>query len=75
MLKPKLLMSLKIWISIYPSITLFLFLFNDALSGYPLPLKTLILTLVLVPWVVFAGVPAVDFIQRKWIHRTGKTGS
>lgn len=52
--------SLKIWIAIYPSITLFLFLFGEALSGFPLYLRTLILTLALVPWVVFVGVPLID---------------
>lgn len=56
----KLMASLKIWIAIYPSITLFLFLFGEALAGLPLYLRTLILTLALVPWVVFVGVPLID---------------
>ena len=52
--------SLKIWVAIYPSITLFLFLFGEALSDLPLYLRTLILTLALVPWVVFIGIPLID---------------
>ncbi len=56
----KLLASLKIWLVIYPSITLFLFLFGEGLSIFPLYQRTLILTIVLVPWVVFVGVPVVD---------------
>lgn len=60
--KMKLIASLKIWVAIYPSITLFLFLFGQALSDLPLFIRTLILTLALVPWVVFAGVPLVDFV-------------
>ena len=67
--KMKLLASLKIWIAIYPSITIFLFLFGEALSGLPLYTRTLVLTLVLVPWIVFIGVPIVDFLLVKLIAK------
>ncbi len=60
--KARLIASLKIWVVIYPSITIFLLLFGEALSVFPLFVRTLILTLSLVPWVVFAGVPFVDKI-------------
>jgi len=60
--KAKLMASLKIWVVIYPSITLFLYLFAEALSGLPLYQRTLLLTLSLVPWIVFVGVPFVDLI-------------
>ena len=62
--KARLIASLKIWIVIYPSITLFLYLFGEALSVVPLYVRTLVLTLSLVPWIVFAGVPFVDFVLR-----------
>ena len=62
--KAKLMASLKIWIAIYPSITLFLYLFGEALSALPLYQRTFLLTISLVPWVVFAGVPFVDLIIR-----------
>ena len=58
--KAKLMASLKIWLAIYPSITLFLFLFGKPLADVPLYVRTLILTLVLVPWIVFVGVPLVE---------------
>jgi len=61
--KMKLIASLKIWVAIYPSITLFLLLFGQAMSGMPLYARTLILTVVLVPWIVFVGVPIVDFFM------------
>jgi antibiotic biosynthesis monooxygenase (ABM) superfamily enzyme len=64
--KAKLLMSLKIWMVIYPSITLFLFLFGQALSPLPLYQRTFILTISLVPWIVFIGVPTLDWVIR-WI--------
>ncbi len=60
----KLLASVKIWLAIYPSITLFLYLFGESLAPLPLYQRTLLLTLSLVPWVVFAGVPFVDAVIR-----------
>ena len=60
--KMKLIASLKIWAVIYPSITLFLYLFGETLSVLPLYQRTLLLTLSLVPWIVFAGLPFVNLI-------------
>jgi antibiotic biosynthesis monooxygenase (ABM) superfamily enzyme len=62
--KAKLLASLKIWVVIYPSITLFLYVFGEPLSLLPLYQRTLLLTLSLVPWIVFVGVPFVDLVIR-----------
>ena len=69
--KAKLMASLKIWVVIYPSITLFLYVFGDALSALPLYQRTLLLTLSLVPWIVFVGVPFVDVVMR--VMSAGKT--
>ena len=59
----KLITSLKIWAVIYPSITLFLYLFGEALSSLPLYQRTLLLTLSLVPWIVFVGLPFLNLIM------------
>jgi antibiotic biosynthesis monooxygenase (ABM) superfamily enzyme len=69
--KAKLIASLKIWIVIYPSITLFLFLFGEALSVLPLYQRTFLLTLSLVPWIMFAGIPFVDVIIRFFSSKNG----
>ena len=68
----KLIASLKIWAVIYPSITLFLYLFGETLSVLPLYQRTLWLTLSLVPWIVFAGVPFVDLLIRLVSPKTEK---
>lgn len=65
--KARLLMSLKIWMVIYPSITLFLFLFGQQLSSLPLYLRTFILTISLVPWMMFIGVPLLDLLIKRTI--------
>jgi antibiotic biosynthesis monooxygenase (ABM) superfamily enzyme len=68
----KLIASLRIWIVIFPSITLFLYLFGEALSALPLYIRTGILTLTLVPWMVFVGLPFVDFVIRQFSTKTEK---
>lgn len=70
--KARLLASLKIWVVIYPSITLFLFLFGKELSVFPLYQRTFILTISLVPWIMFVGVPFVDFLIRRFSGKTVK---
>jgi antibiotic biosynthesis monooxygenase (ABM) superfamily enzyme len=60
--KARLIAALKIWVILYPSITLFFYFFGETLSVFPLYVRTLILTLTVVPWIVFAGVPFVDFM-------------
>ncbi|TKC12746.1 hypothetical protein FA048_03760 [Pedobacter polaris] len=63
----KLIAAFKIWIVIYPSILLFHYLFGQSISALPTYQKSLILTLTLVPWVIFVGVPLVDFIASIFI--------
>lgn len=63
--RAKLIQAIKIWIVIYPSITLFNILFGSYLANLPLFLKTLTLTLVLVPWMVFVGLPFINKVQQK----------
>ncbi len=63
--KMKLIASLKIWLVIYPSITLFYYFFGERLSSLPLYQRTFLLTVSLVPWMMFAGVPFVDAIIKR----------
>jgi len=67
--KTKLLAALRTWVVIYPSITGMLFLFGRQLATLPLYQRTFILTASLVPFVVFIGVPFVDFIGRILLSR------
>jgi antibiotic biosynthesis monooxygenase (ABM) superfamily enzyme len=70
--KMRLIASLKIWAVIYPSITLFLYLFGEALSVLPLYQRTFLLTICLVPWIVFVGVPLVDLLLQKVLPQPEK---
>jgi antibiotic biosynthesis monooxygenase (ABM) superfamily enzyme len=68
--KLKLIASIKIWVVIYPALTLFLYLFKEPLSVMPLYLRTLIMTISLVPLIVFVGVPFVDSILNYFSRAT-----
>ncbi|MEL7003472.1 MAG: hypothetical protein AAFN93_12155 [Bacteroidota bacterium] len=46
-----------VWISIYPAITLILVLFGSLLNQLPVMLRTLVLTLILVPLMVYVLIP------------------
>lgn len=70
--KARLIASLKIWVVIYPSITLFLCFFGQALSAFPLYIRTFFITISLVPWIVFVGVPFLDLIVHKFSSRPQK---
>jgi antibiotic biosynthesis monooxygenase (ABM) superfamily enzyme len=64
-IKMKLIAALKIWVVIYPSILLFNVLFGAALTELPSYQRMLILTLALVPWMVFVAIPGLERLLRK----------
>ncbi len=70
--KLKIIASLKIWVVIYPMLTLFLYVFKEPLSVMPLYLRTLLMTISLVPLIVFVGVPFVDSIDRLFTRANNK---
>ncbi|NML20923.1 hypothetical protein HHL16_08560 [Pseudoflavitalea sp. G-6-1-2] len=46
-----------IWLAIYPLITVLLYLLGEWIENFPLPVKTLILTLIAVPVVYYFILP------------------
>lgn len=68
-MKMKLITSLKIWLVIYPSITLFQYLFGEQLSAIPLYQRTFLLTITLVPWMIFIGIPIIEILVRKFTSK------
>lgn len=67
--KARLFMALKIWTVIYPSITVFYLLFGKHLATIPLYQRTFILTAVLVPWMMFIGVPMLDLLITRFSQK------
>ena len=60
----------KTWVAIYPSITLITLVFGAQLSALPLYLRTFVLTVVLVPWLVFVVLPVIDLCLSKLEAKT-----
>ncbi len=54
--------SLLTWIAIYPVITLLLWLLGPAIAGLPLMVRTLILTVILVPAMVAVLMPLLMWL-------------
>jgi len=57
------------WLAIYPSITLALWLLQPlGLEQLPLPVRTLALTVLLVPAMVYVLMPALAHVLRSWLR-------
>jgi antibiotic biosynthesis monooxygenase (ABM) superfamily enzyme len=57
-----------IWLAIYPALTLTLALLGGVLAPLPLFLRTLVLTGLLVPMMVYVLVPAVTRLLAGWLR-------
>ena len=66
---PKWKTAVLIWLAIYPSITTLFLVFGDQLLLLPTPLRTLVLTLILVPLMVFVLLPALQKLFARWLNR------
>lgn len=58
-----------VWFAIYPAITLLTYLIGDLIKKLPLPLKTLIMTGILVPLMVFVLLPLLRKILGNWLNK------
>jgi antibiotic biosynthesis monooxygenase (ABM) superfamily enzyme len=61
--------ALLVWIAIYPTITLLLHLGGPVINDWPLPLRTLALTAIAVPLMVFVLLPALQRMFSGWLLR------
>ena len=57
-----------IWLAIYPLITLLFYLLGDFVFQFPIPVRTLIITLIAVPTVVYVILPIYQRIFDKWLN-------
>lgn len=65
----RLLQALTMWLAIYPALTLALWLFEHLGLRLALPLRTLILTAILVPTMVYILIPVVTSVRRLTVTR------
>ena len=63
-------MAIVIWLAIYPLITLILAVLGKPLMQVnPLPLRTLIITVIAVPTMVFILIPTLQKILKNWLQK------
>jgi antibiotic biosynthesis monooxygenase (ABM) superfamily enzyme len=61
-------MAIVVWLAIYPLITIVFLLFGKYLIQInPIPLRTLIMTLILVPLMVFLVMPLIQKLLKSWL--------
>ena len=58
-----------IWLAIYPLVTLLFYLLGNILMPFPLPVRTLILTLIAVPVMAYVILPFYNKIFHKWLNK------
>jgi antibiotic biosynthesis monooxygenase (ABM) superfamily enzyme len=66
---PKWKFAIIVWLAIYPTITLVSFLIGDIIKSWPLPFKTLLMTGILVPLMVFVLLPLLRKLLGDWLHK------
>ena len=66
---PKWKFAIMVWLAIYPTITFVSFLIGDTIKNWPLPLKNLLMTGILVPLMVFVLLPFLRKILGSWLQK------
>jgi antibiotic biosynthesis monooxygenase (ABM) superfamily enzyme len=64
---PRYKLALLTWIGVYPVITLLLAVLGPATATWPLPLRTLLLTAVMVPTLTWLVIPTLTRLFRGWL--------
>jgi antibiotic biosynthesis monooxygenase (ABM) superfamily enzyme len=62
-------MALLVWCAIYPTVTLIFFILGDFLATLHPLLKTLVVTVILVPLMVFVFLPFIIKRFGKWLGK------
>lgn len=61
-------MAILIWLVVYPAINVLFFVFEKPLQNAPMPIKTLVISLILVPSLVYVFLPLMTKWFRKWLE-------
>jgi len=68
-IKGKLIMAFRIWIAIFPSILLVNLFLGEWLTSFSTVVRSLMLTLFLVPWMVFILLPFINWLAAQMFGR------
>jgi antibiotic biosynthesis monooxygenase (ABM) superfamily enzyme len=62
-------MAILIWIAIYPTINILFLLLGKPLEAFPMYIKTLVMTLIMVPAMVFIFLPFLTKTFKNWLAK------
>jgi antibiotic biosynthesis monooxygenase (ABM) superfamily enzyme len=60
-----------VWVAIYPSITLVLWVAGPRMQSWPLALRTLVITAFVVPLMVYLLLPVLQRLLGPWLRKSG----
>ncbi len=66
---PKWKFALMVWIAIYPSIMVVQLLIGNQIINLPMPLRSLIMTGILVPLMVYVLLPLLRKVLGNWLNK------
>ena len=64
---PKWRFAVIVWIAIYPAVTLAQYLLSDFMQGWPIYQKTLIISIIEIPYAVFFALPLLQKAFKGWL--------
>lgn len=67
--EPKYKTAMMIWVVIYPTVNVIMLLLGNTLNELVLPLRTFILTIILVPLMVYVLLPFANKVFKNWLAK------
>ena len=62
--------AILVWIAIYPTITILYLIFGDLFARItPMPIQTLVTTVIIVPLMVFFVMPLLEHLLKGWLNK------
>jgi len=61
-------MAVLTWLVVYPLITVLILILEPLIRGLPVPVRTLFLTLIMVPCMVYVAMPAAKNRFKRWLE-------
>jgi antibiotic biosynthesis monooxygenase (ABM) superfamily enzyme len=62
-------LAVLVWIGLYPLLTALSYLTAPLLVDFPIPVRTLVLSLILVPIMIFVLIPSINKYFAGWLRR------
>lgn len=62
-------MALLVWLVIYPTISVISIVLGPWLVQFPVLVRTFIMSVILVPFMIFIAMPQITIVFKKWLTK------